>query len=222
MAAVSEKIELLGGIPLFSGLTESELNTLFQHSSIRKYEKNTIVINDGDDDSTLYVIISGRVKVFLKDENGKEVILNHMVAGEYFGELALLEQVKRSASVITVQPCQFIIITSTDFIRCVSTHHEIALRVMRNMSARLRDLSAEVKSLALQDVSGRISRVLLKLAQDRGGRLIITECPSRHNLAKMVGSSRETVTRILKDMEKRGCITISGRTITFGSNFVAD
>jgi len=222
MIALDDKIEHMRNIPLFSGLSDSELSALCEHASVRAHDKNTIIIHDGDDSSTFYGIVSGKVKVFLKNEKGKEVILSYMETGEYFGEVALLEKVKRSASVETVECCQFIIITRPDFLNCISTHPKIALRVMQDLSARLRSLTAEVKSLALQDVNGRISRLLVKLALNRGGRLIITECPSRQNIARMVGSSREMVTRILKDMEKRERITISGRTITLGSAFSAD
>ncbi len=209
------KIELLRQIPLFSGLDEAELHTLFEHSFVRAYPKNTIIIHEGDESSSLYVIVSGKVKVFLRDggRDGKEVILNFQEAGEYFGELALLDHVQRSASVITMEPSQFIVITRADFMRCISMHPEIALRVMRDMIARLRELTDKVEILALMDVYGRLARTLMRLAREEDGKRIISRAPSRKDLANMVGSSRETVTRILKDLEKGGYIEITGRTI---------
>ncbi len=212
MAAI-EKIPLLKGIPLFSGLDEAELHALFNHASVRAFPKNSIVINDGDESDSLYVIISGRVKVFLMDEKGKEIILNFQSAGEYFGELSLLDQVCRSASVITLEPCQFIIISKAAFMRCISSHPEIALRVIRDLTSRLRSLTDEVKGFALLDVYGRLSRILLKLAEPRDGALVIERAPSRKDLASMVGSSREMVTRIIKGLEEGGHITVTGKTI---------
>ncbi len=212
MAAV-EKIVLLKSIPLFSGLGDAELHTLFDHSSVRSFPKNSVIINDGDESDSLYVIVSGRVKVFLMNDKGKEVILNYQSAEEYFGELSLLDQVCRSASVITLEPCQFIIITKTDFMRCISMHPEIALRVIRDLTARLRELTDEVKGLALLDVYGRLTRVLLKLAEMKGGELVIDQLPSRKDLASMIGSSREMTTRIIKSLEEGKYVSIQDKTM---------
>jgi len=212
MVAV-EKISLLQNIPLFSGLGDAELHTLFDHTSVRSFPKNSVVINDGDESNSLYVIVSGKVKVFLMNDKGKEIILNYQSAGEYFGELSLLDQVCRSASVITLEPCQFIIITKTDFMRCISLHPEIALRVMRDLTARLRELTDEVKGFALLDVYGRLTRVLLKLAEMKDGELVIEQPPSRKDLANMIGSSREMTTRIIKSLEEGGYISTQNKTM---------
>jgi len=208
-----EKISLLQNIPLFSGLCDAELHTLFDHASVRSFPKNSVVINDGDESNSLYVIVSGKVKIFLMNDKGKEIILNYQLAGEYFGELSLLDQVCRSASVITLEPCQFIIITRTDFMRCISMHPEIALRVMRDLTARLRVLTDEVKGFALLDVYGRLTRVLLKLAEMRDGELVIEQPPSRKDLASMIGSSREMTTRIIKSLEEGGYISTQGKAM---------
>jgi len=212
MVAV-EKISLLQNIPLFSGLGDAELHTLFDHTSVRSFPKNSVVINDGDESNSLYVIVSGKVKVFLMNDKGKEIILNYQSAGEYFGELSLLDQVCRSASVITLEPCQFIIITKTDFMRCISLHPKIALRVMRDLTARLRELTDEVKGFALLDVYGRLTRVLLKLAEMKDGELVIEQPPSRKDLASMIGSSREMTTRIIKSLEEGGYISTQDKAM---------
>ena len=219
---LKEKIELLGAIPLFSSLDESKLSALFEHASTRFCEKRSTIINDGDESSSFYVIVSGKVRVYVRGEKGKEVTLNHMEAGECFGEVALLGQVKRSASVVAEEPCQFIVITQADFLRCISSYPDIALNVMRDLSTRLCELTEEVKSLALQDVHGRTIRALIKLADERDGRLIIKQCPSRRNLAMMVGSSREMVTRVMKDLEDRKQINVSGRTVILSTALSAN
>jgi CRP/FNR family cyclic AMP-dependent transcriptional regulator len=211
--ARSDKIKYLQGIPLFSGLEPDELQTLFDHAAIRKYAKNTVIIQDGDESDSLYVIASGKVKVYLTDEKGKEVILNFQETGEYFGELALLDRIKRSASVITLVPCQFIVITRQDFMRCLAQHPTIALRMMKDLTTRLRELTEEVKSLALMDVYGRVARTLLKLAEEKDGQLQISQALSRKDLANMVGSSREMVSRILKELEREGYLLFQGKAI---------
>ncbi len=209
----AEKISLLKSIRLFSGLDDAELQALFDHSSVRSFPKNSVIINDGDESDSLYVIASGKVKIFLMDDKGKEIILNFQSTGEYFGELSLLDQVCRSASVITLEPCRFIIISKVAFMQCISKHPEIALRVIRDLTTRLRSLTDEVKGFALLDVYGRLSRILLKLAEPKNGELVIERAPSRKDLASMVGSSREMVTRIIKGLEEGGHITVTGKTI---------
>ena len=211
--ATVEKILLLKSIPLFSGLGDTELHTLFDHSSMRSFPKNSVIINDGDESDSLYVIVSGRVKVFLMNDKGKEIILNYQSAGEYFGELSLLDQVCRSASVLTLEPCKFIVITKVDFMRCISMHPEIALRVIRDLTGRLRELTDEVKGFALLDVYGRLTRTLLKLAEMKEGELVINRLPSRKDLASMIGSSREMTTRIIKSLEEGKYISIQGKTM---------
>jgi len=212
MVAV-EKISLLKSIPLFSGLGDAELHALFDHASVRSFVKNSVIINDGDESDSLYVIASGKVKIFLMNDKGREIILNYQSTGEYFGELSLLDQVCRSASVKTLEACQFIVITKAAFMRCISMHPEIALRLIRDLTARLRDLTDEVKGFALLDVYGRLSRTLLKLAEMKDGELVIDQPPSRKDLASMVGSSREMTTRIIKSLEEGGYISVQGKTM---------
>jgi len=219
--AISNKINFLQKIPLFSGLGEDELQTLFDHAAIRKFPKNTIIIHDGDESDSLYIIVSGKVKVFLTDDQGKEVILNFQEVGEYFGEVALLDQIRRSASVVTLVPSQLLVITRQDFMRCLSMHPEIALRMMKGLTNRLRDLTDEVKSLALMDVYGRIARTLLKMAEEHDGQLLIAQL-SRKDLANMVGSSREMVSRVLRELERKGHIKMQGKSITLCDRSLPD
>lgn len=210
---VEEKISLLENIPLFSGLGEEELVTLFDHSAIRTFPKHTVIIHEGDESGSLYIIISGKVKVYLTNDKGKEVILTMQGPDTYLGEMALLDVQRRSASVMTLVDTKCIVITRADFMRCISMHPEIALRVMRDLIHRLRDLTEDVKGLALLDVYGRVSRALVKLAHEKEGEMIVGQPFSRKDLANMVGSSREMVTRILKDLEEGGYIEKRGRAI---------
>lgn len=205
---------MLRNIPLFSDLDEAELATLAGKAVTRQYPRNTFIINEGDHSDSLYIINSGRVKIILGDEDGKEVILNTQGAGEYFGELALLDSGPRSASVISTQKCSLAMISKTDFDDFLQKHPEANLKIMRGIIKRLRLLSEDVKSLALMDVYGRVARVLLQLAKEVGDTLVIEGGLTQQDIASRVGASREMVSRILKDLKTGGYIDIKDKVIT--------
>lgn len=205
---------MLTNVPLFSALRESELQSLLAHAAKKVVPKNTIVISEGDRTDSLYVILSGKVKVFLQDEEGKEIILNSQGAGEYFGEMALIDDEPRSASVMTTEMSIFMVISKGDFRRCLADHPDIALSLIKGLSHRLRLLTENVRSLALMDVYGRVAKVLLSLAQPADGKLIINDGLTQQEIANRVGASREMVGRILRDLTTGGYINIEGKTIT--------
>lgn len=205
---------MLHNIPLFSDLDEAELATLTEKAVTRQYQRHTIIINEGDNSDSLYIINSGRVKIILGDEEGKEVILNTQGEGEYFGELALLDPAPRSASVMTTEKCSLTMISKTDFDDFLEKHPEANLKIMRNIIKRLRLLSEDVKSLALMDVYGRVARVLLQLSKDVEGSLVVEDGLTQQDIASRVGASREMVSRVLKDLKTGGYIDIKDRVIT--------
>ena len=205
---------MLQNIPLFSSLGEAELASLSNKVITRQFPRNTVIINEGDHSDSLYIINSGSVKVFLSDNEGKEVILNTQGTGEYFGELALLDSQPRSASVITTEKSSLSIISKANFEAFLEKHPEANLKIMRGIIKRLRLLSEDVKSLALMDVYGRVARVLLQLAKEKGGTLVINQGVTQQDIASRVGASREMVSRILKDLKTGGYIEVKGRVIT--------
>ena len=143
---------ILEKIEIFTGLSQKELESLSQSVVLRAYPKNTVIINEGDLADSLYIIDSGRVKVYCSDKNGKEFIMNTLGVGDYFGELALLDDDKRSASVRTLEKSNFCIIYKDDFSRVLDEQPNIAKTLIRNLTRRVRKLTLDVKSLALQDV----------------------------------------------------------------------
>ena len=205
---------MLENVSLFSGLPQSDLDAISKLATTRTFPRNTIIISEGDTSDSLYAVLSGKVKIYLSDDEGKEIIINIQGAGEYFGELALLDDSPRSASVMTIETCKLAIISKTAFDECLEAHPQIALRVIRGLSGRLRDLTENVKSLALMDVYGRVARTLLELAEDENGEQIIRQRLTQRDIANMVGASREMVSRILKDLSTGGYITIRNKTIT--------
>ena len=213
---------ILQQVEIFEGLTDDELETLAESSSSRAFPKNTVVIHENDPADSLFVIESGKVKVYCSDKNGKEFIMNTQGEGDYFGELALLDDSTRSASVRTVEKSSFCIIFKDDFNRVLDEHPKIARQLIRNLSQRVRKLTGDVKSLALQDVYGRVANVLMDLAEERGdGSLFIPEKLTQQDIADRVGASREMVARILKDLTIGDYIRFEGRHIIINSRLPA-
>lgn len=203
----------LENIPLFSGLSDAELATLEQHTTTRIYPRNTIVINEGDEGSALYVLISGQVKVYLSNEEGKEIIVNTLGPGEYFGELALLDNTPRSASVMTTCKSRLAMVSKADFKHVLSCHPSIALNLIMQLAGKIRILSENVRSLALLDVYGRVAKTLLDMATEEDGKLIVKERMTQQDIANHVGASREMVARIMKDLVTGGYITLDRKHI---------
>lgn len=198
----------LSHISIFEGLPEAELSALQELCITRTYPKNTVIINEGDQANAMFICTSGKVKVYVSDENGKEFVLNSMGPGEYFGELSLLDDETRSASVITTDKSTFSILYKEDFSKVVLNHPDIALVLLRNLASRIRKLTENVKTLALQDVYGRIRKTLLDLSIEREGETVIEEKLTQQDIANRIGSSREMVARILKDLATGGYIEI--------------
>lgn len=204
---------MLANIPLFSGLSEQELGQISQQAVTRTYPKNALIINEGDPAELLYVIKKGKVKVLLSDEAGKEVIINYQGPGEYFGELALIDEEQRSASVMTMEPSTFSVISKQSFRQVLANNPSIALSLIRDLTRRVRVLTDNVKSLALLDVYGRVAKTLLDLATECDGRLQIEQKLTQQDIANRVGASREMVSRILKDLTAGGYISTEDKHI---------
>lgn len=205
---------MLNKLFTFSELGPQETEKLTQHGTIRTYRANTILISEGDSTDSFYVMMEGEVKVFASDHHGKEVILNILGPGECFGELALLDDKPRSASVKTMMPTKVMVITKNDFKNCLATDPEMAYRLIKILIGRVRALTSNVKSLALLDVYGRVARTLLDLAENVDDELVIVQKLTHQDIADMVGASREMVSRILKDLVNGGYITIKNKRYT--------
>lgn len=204
---------MLENVPLFSGLSEAALAEVEQHGSVRSFRKGSIIINQDDESYSLYVILSGSVKVYISGDDGREAVLNHQSAGDYFGDLALIDKQPRVASVMTLENSKFMIISREDFMTCLSRNPEIAINLIKPMTHRMRMLAQNVSSLALLDVYGRVARTLLQRAVEKDGELI-TERLTQQEIADMVGASRAMVSRILTDLKSGGYISITKKCIT--------
>jgi len=207
---------------LFSDLRSSDNDVLTEHGTIRSYPANSILINEGDDTDSLYVVMEGEVKAYASDENGKEVILNMLGPGEYFGELALVDSEPRSASVKTMEPTKVMVIGKHDFKKALAENPDMAYNMIQSLSRQVRELTNNVKSLALMDVYGRVAHTLLDLATElEDGKMVIEQKLTHQDIADMVGASREMVSRILKDLVNGGYISIKSKIVTINERLPA-
>ncbi len=198
---------MIENISIFAGMSPADREMIEQRVVKRSYPKNTIILSEGDNSDSLYLILSGKVKVFLNDENGKEAIINYQEAGEYFGELSLIDESTRSASIMTTEPTTLAVITKPSFYQIMGDNPGIAIHLLKDLVHRIRTLTEEVRSLALSDVYGRLSKTLLGMAVERDGELVIEGAFTQQELANRIGASREMVCRIFKDLVKGGYIT---------------
>lgn len=194
-------------------LTEAELRALSGQGAVRSFPKQAVIVSEGDETDSLYVILCGRVKVFVADESGKEVVLGTQGPGEYFGEMAL-DGGARSASVMTLEPSRFLVIPRSRVREFLRGQPEFAVRVIEKLIRRSRALTASVKNLALLDVYGRVARLLLDLAQEDRGRLVIKDRLTQQDVANRVGASREMVSKIIKELTAGGYISVQRKHIT--------
>jgi len=207
--------------PPFLGLSEQDIQALSQHAVTRAYPKNTIILNEGDQTDSLYIILSGRVKVFLANEEGKEIVLDTQGPGEYFGEM-VLDEGPRSASVMTLDPCRFHLIPKNDVKALLQSHPDFAMHLVRKLIYRGRVLTEHVKSLALQNVYGRYVKLLQELAIKENGKLVIADKLSQQEMANRIGASREMINRIVKDLTTGGYITVEGPRIVINKPLPAN
>ena len=191
--AQDENKAFLKRVPLFSGLTDSQIERLAAGSVRRNFPKGRTIVAEGEPSQSLYILLSGRAKVQRSDTEGKEVILSVLGSGECFGEMSLIDDAPRSASVITLESSDFMSIAKESFKAVLMTSPEISLRIMKGLVKRLREADKKIETLALLDVYGRVARVLLDFSEPVGNDRIVKNKLPRQEIAKMIGASREMV-----------------------------
>jgi CRP/FNR family cyclic AMP-dependent transcriptional regulator len=204
--------QALAKVSLFSDLQESDLDALANRTVIKTFPKNTVLINEGDRTDSLYLILSGSVKVYASDEEGKEILLNLIGPGEYFGELSLIDEEPRSASVMTIESAKMVIISRDDFMECLQNNFAIAISLLKVLTRKLRQQTDSTKSLALMGVYERVAKVLLELAEDKEDQLVV-EGLSHKSLADRVFASREMISLILRELKQGGYIEADRKRI---------
>jgi CRP/FNR family cyclic AMP-dependent transcriptional regulator len=205
--------QILKTVPLFSSLSDEQLRLLQPCLQQRSYPRNSFILRAGEETEALYIILSGRVKILIPDEQGREVILAVMGPSEFFGEMGLLDDQPRSASVETLEACEMLRFSKTGFMACLKDNFDLAMIILRNLVKRLREADRKIESLALIDVYGRVARLLLDQAEEIDGMWIVRSAPPKQEIARMIGASREMVSRVVKDLQTRGYIRAEKRKV---------
>ncbi len=200
-------------------LTGEEIEALAARGVTRAFPRNAVLINEGERSEHVYVILSGQVKVYCSDDAGREITLNFMGPGQFFGELSVIDDTPRSASVMTTEPATLSFVSREAFKGYLADHPDIAYKFLRLLAARVRELTDLAKNLALNDVYGRVTKTLLQLAEERDGALVVSRKLTHQDIANMVGASREMVSRIMKELAKGGYIEVERRVITIRTRF---
>jgi CRP/FNR family cyclic AMP-dependent transcriptional regulator len=196
-----------------SAISDPLVRELASHGQVRAFAKNAVIINEGDNSNSLFVLLSGRVKIYSSDVSGREIIYDDHGPGEYVGEMALDGQ-PRSASVMTLEPTVCSVLNREAVRTAITTNADIAIQMISTLIGRARVATASVRNLALLDVYGRVARLLLDMAEEKDGKLVIPARLTQQDIGDRVGASRDMVSRIFKDLVAGGYIQIQHKIIT--------
>lgn len=200
-------VDLIRRIPLFAHLTRDQVESLAGSVAKRRFKRGQCLVEQGENNHALYIILVGRARVVMTDRKGREVILATLKAGDYIGEMSLLDNLAHSASVQAEMPTDALLLGREEFTRCMAENFQMTLAVMRGLVQRLRSADQKIGSLALSGVYTRVANVLLEAsAPHADGTSVVLQKMSRQDIAKMVGASREMVSRVMKDFEEQGFI----------------
>jgi CRP-like cAMP-binding protein len=204
--AMLSNLDLIRRVPLFSMLTTEQAQTVADGVVKRRYRRGEIIVEQGRKSDALFILLSGRARVVTSDSRGREVILAVFEPGDYLGEMSLIDNEPHSATVRAEVQTDVLVLGRTEFSACLPEASSLSYAILRGLVVRLRNADRQIESLALLDVYGRVARALIDMAQDEDGVRIIRSKVSRQDLAKVVGASREMVSRVMKDLEERGLI----------------
>ena len=207
MSTMLSNLDLLRRVPLFSLLTVAQAEVISGAVIKRRFKRGEALVEQGQKSNALFILLTGRARVMTSDSRGREVILATLAQGDYLGEMSIIDNEPHSATVRAEVQTDVLMLGRAEFARCLTENASMSLVVMRGLVKRLRHADRKIESLALLDVYGRVAHALLDFAvADAQGQLLIRDKISRQDLAKMVGASREMVSRVMKDLEERGFI----------------
>ncbi len=215
--------EVLRTVPIFSELSDEDITSLARLALRKRYPKDTVVFFENEEGDFFFTILEGRIKVTILGDDGREVILSMLGPGDFFGEMALLDNETRSATAIAVEESELLSLHRNDFQSVLNDNKSITSALIRVLSARLRRANHQISTLALLDVYGRVARVIVDMAREEGKRLrdgrIAFRRATHQEIANRIGTTRETVTRMLKDLERQGLIHVEGKEIVVQPDF---
>ncbi len=209
--------ELFRQVPLFAGLEDEDLESLINIATRRKYPKDGVIFFENDVGEALFMIVTGRVKVTILSDDGREIILAMLSDNDFFGEMSLLDNEPRSATAIALQETEMVVLHQREFLSIVEKRPRVLINLLSVLSSRLRKANQQIGNLALHDVYGRVARILLEMASEDGTRLadgrVTFRRPTHQQIANMIGATRETVSRMISDLHRQGYIEISGKNV---------
>ena len=204
--AMLSNLDLIRRVPLFSLLTNEQAQSIADSVVKRRYRRGEIIVEHGRKSNALFILLTGRARVLTSDSRGREVILAVLQPGDYVGEMSLIDNEPHSATVRAEVQTDMLVLGRAEFARCLPENSSLSYAILRGLVQRLRNADRQIESLALLDVYGRVARSLLDMAEQTGDQLLIRNKVSRQDMAKIVGASREMVSRVMKDLEERGVI----------------
>jgi CRP-like cAMP-binding protein len=206
--------DFLKYVPIFSDLNDSTIEQVSKIGIRKTFKKDSVILFEHETGSALFVIVEGKVKISRMSDDGREVILTILNDSDFFGEMAILDGLSRSANVTAMEDSELYIIQRNDFIALLQTHPEISISLLKELTQRMRAADLKIKSLSLKDAEGKVAAVLLQLADDIGkiknGTVEIEKLPLQHDLANMASTSRETISRTLHSLVKKELIYLKG------------
>ena len=210
--------EFLSYVPIFSELPPDTLTMIEKIGTKKMYKKNDVVLMEEGADTALFVIVNGKVKVARSSNDGREVILTILSESDFFGEMAILDGLTRSATVTAIEESELFLFQRNDFLNLLREFPEISISLLQELTKRLRTADAKIKALSLKDAEGKVATVILQLADDIGkikhGKVEIEKLPLQQDLANMAGTSRETISRTLHSFAKKGLIELDGSKLS--------
>jgi CRP/FNR family cyclic AMP-dependent transcriptional regulator len=213
--SILSNLDLIRRVPLFSTLTQAQAESVADAVIKKRYKRGECIVEQDKKSNMLAIVLTGRARVVTTDSRGREVILAIMNPGDYVGEMSLIDNQPHSATVRAEVQTDVLTLGRTEFARCLPENTSMAYAVMKGLVQRLRHADRKIESLALMDVYGRVARALLEFAKpDKDGQMVIRERVSRQDVAKMIGASREMVSRVMKDLEDRGFIELREDGVT--------
>jgi CRP-like cAMP-binding protein len=211
-------IQNLKSAPLFAELKENDLENITKMAVRQVYKKDNMVLIEEEIGSTMFIILHGRVKISRINEEGREVILSVLVDGDFFGEMAILDGETRSANAFTLEDTELMIIRKENFMEILRSYPQVAINLLKELAHRLRRSDAQIKSLSLQSALGKVASTLLRIADDLGvvkhGVVVVPQLPPQQDLANMAGTSRETISRVLKSLNQLGYVKKEASKLT--------
>jgi CRP/FNR family transcriptional regulator, cyclic AMP receptor protein len=206
--------DFLKYVPIFSELEDITIDQIAKIGIRKEFKKDSVVMFEHETGSALFVIVEGKVKISRVSDDGREVILTILNESDFFGEMAIIDGLSRSANVTAMEDSELFIIQRNDFIALLQTHPEISISLLKELTSRMRAADLKIKSLSLKDAEGKVATVILQLADDIGkiknGTVEIEKLPLQHDLANMAGTSRETISRTLHSLVKKELIELKG------------